>query len=186
MTSLARDALNGVESGLVVPVPIATPVVSPWRERLDPSAVHGVPAHVTVLYPFLPPPDLSHEVIVRLARLFASREAFRFSLESVGWFGDEVVYLAPSPPESFIELTLAVMDDFPGYAPYAGTFDEIVPHLTVGDRGDVAELRQAADSVAAHLPIAARATEVWMMVGAAARGRWTVHSRFPLGGRAAD
>ena len=178
--------MNGNESGLVVPVPNATPVVSPWRERLDLSAVHGVPAHVTVLYPFVPPADIGGEVVGRLARLFASRQTFFFSLESVEWFGDDVVYLAPSPSRAFVELTLAVMDEFPGYEPYAGAFDEIVPHLTVGDRGAVAELRRAADAVSPRLPIDARATEVWLMVGAPAHGQWTVHSRFPLGGRTVD
>jgi len=182
----SHDTVNGIESGLVVPVPNATPVVSPWRERLDPSATHGVPAHVTVLYPFVPPSELSGSVVGRLAQLFASTDAFPFALASVEWFGDEVVYLAPAPAESFVDLTVSVMDEFPGYAPYGGAFDDIVPHLTVGDRGDAAELRRAADAVVPHLPIDARATEVWLMVGTPARGPWTVHSRFPLGGRASD
>jgi len=175
---------GSAESGLVLPVPTATPVVSPWRERLDLSAVHGVPAHVTVLYPFVAPHALDGTVVARLAALFATVEPFAFSLASVEWFGDDVVYLAPTPREPFVALTRAAMAQFPGHEPYAGAFDEIVPHLTVGDRGSRAELQRAADAVAPHLPIAAHATEVWLMVGEPDRGRWTVRSRFPLGGRA--
>ena len=43
------------ESALLVAVPAAEPAVAAHRSRLDTSAAVGVPAHITVLYPFLPP-----------------------------------------------------------------------------------------------------------------------------------
>lgn len=173
---------DAAETALVVPVPAATPAVAPWRERLDPTAVHGVPAHVTVLYPFVPPPQLGPDVSRRLAELFAAARPFDFTLADVGWFGDDLVYLAPDPAAPFVELTYRVMEAFPGYAPYEGAHDEITPHLTVGS-GAVDDLQRAADAVRAALPIQARAGDVWLMVGATApAARWRVRARYPLGG----
>jgi len=172
------------ESGLVVPVPAATAAVAPWRERLDPSAVHGVPAHVTVLYPFVPPDEISDGVVSTLQGLFAGVAPFDFVLDRVAWFGDTVVYIAPAPAAPFVALTKLVQARFPAYPPYEGAFDDVTPHLTVGDRGGVDALRRAEAAVAPALPIAARASDVWLMTGSATAGAWRVRARFPLGGRA--
>jgi 2'-5' RNA ligase len=179
------------ESGLVVPVPSATAAVAPRRERLDPAAVYGVPAHVTVLYPFVPPDELGPDDLHTLAEMFAAAAPFDFVLDRVGWFGESVLYLAPTPAEPFVALTRQVVARYPAHLPYDGAFDDITPHLTVGDRGTLAELRDAAAAVAPALPITARATDVWLMVGTPARvdtavrrdGSWRVRARFPLGGR---
>jgi 2'-5' RNA ligase len=143
-----------------------------------------VPAHVTVLYPFVTPESLDDAHVRRLTRLFDDVAPFDFVLRRIGWFGEKVVYLAPEPAAPFVALTEGVVREFPQHAPYGGAFDEIVPHLTIGDRGPVAELRSAADAVAPALPIRGRATEVWLMVGSSAPGAWRVHTRFALGGRA--
>jgi len=172
------------ESGLVVPVHEATPAVAQWRARLDPAAAHGVPAHVTVLYPFVTPESLDDAHVGRLTALFDDVAAFDFVLRRIGWFADTVVYLAPEPAAPFVALTERVMQEFPGHAPYAGAFDEITPHLTIGDRGSAAELQVAADAVAPALPIRARASEVWLMMGSATARTWRVHTRFALGGAA--
>ena len=180
--ALAPGTTLAAQSGLVIPVAAATAAVAPWRERLDPAAVHGVPAHVTVLFPFVPPARIGPAIAQRLAQLFASSRPFDFTLTRIGWFGDAVVYLAPEPAAPFVALTERVVAAFPEHPPYEGAFAEITPHLTVGDRGAPAELRAAAAAVAPALPIAARATEVWLMVGAPEPGSWRMHTRFPLGG----
>ena len=43
------------QSAFVVPVPEAEPWVKDLRERYDPIAAVGMPAHITVLFPFIPP-----------------------------------------------------------------------------------------------------------------------------------
>ena len=48
------------QSALLILVPAAEPAVGEHRARLDASARDGVPAHLTVLYPFLPPAGRSH------------------------------------------------------------------------------------------------------------------------------
>lgn len=172
------------ESGLVVPVPTATAAVAPWRERLDPLAVHGVPAHVTVLFPFVPPDEISEDVVRSLQGLFAGVAPFDFVLDRVAWFGDTVLYLAPTPAAPFVALTTLVQTRFPAYAPYEGAYDDVTPHVTVGDRGGVDALRRAEVAVASALPIAARASDVWLMTGSATAGAWRVRARFPFDGRA--
>jgi hypothetical protein len=59
-----------LQSALLLPVPAAESVVGPHRARRDASARDGVPAHVTVLYPFLPT-AIGPDVLAALAQLFA-------------------------------------------------------------------------------------------------------------------
>jgi len=66
-----------------------------------------------------------------------------------------------------------------GIDPYGGRFAEVVPHLTVADtaEGPPASL---GSELAAGLPIAAVATEVWLMEEAR-DGTWSTRAAFPLG-----
>jgi hypothetical protein len=137
-----------------------------------------MPAHITVLYPFAPPHLLGPEVTAELADVFASVDAFDFELAKVGWFDDRVVYLAPRPESSFLQLTTIVMTRFPRYKPYGGAFEDIIPHLCVAEGGPLDAMRGAADTVAARLPLTARANEVQLLTYTEAR--WSVLERFPL------
>ena len=130
------------ESAVLIPVPETERIVSGHRRRLDRAAVWGVPAHVTVLYPFAAPSAITDATIAALADAVRSVSAFDCEFPATAWFGQEVVWLAPQPEEPFRALTQVVSAAFPGYLPYDGAFDEIVPHLTVGDRpaGGVTEL----------------------------------------------
>jgi hypothetical protein len=67
------------ESALLVTVPAAEPAVARHRSRLDTSAAVGVPAHIAVLYPFLPPDLIDADTHATLARLFASVPGFRIN-----------------------------------------------------------------------------------------------------------
>lgn len=46
------------ESALIAVVAEAEPLINSFRQRFDPSAAVGVPAHVAVLYPFRDPDTL--------------------------------------------------------------------------------------------------------------------------------
>lgn len=173
----------GVErSALVVRVPEAEAVVGPHRARLDRSAVAGVPAHVTVLYPFLAPEAIDAGVVERLAKLYAGLPAFGAALTAVRWFDESVVYVAPEPDEGFRALTAATCALFDGIEPYGGKHDDVVPHLTVGDAelGGPEELRAAGAAVSASLPIPVRVAEVSLLVGARRPDSWRTVHRFPL------
>ena len=61
----------GPYSGLIVEVPEAEPAVARLRERLDASAPLGIPAHITVLFPFMPPGTIGPAALAGLAATFA-------------------------------------------------------------------------------------------------------------------
>ena len=174
------------ESALLVTVPAAEPAVARHRARFDPSAADGVPAHITVLYPFLPPGEIGADAHAALARLFASVRAFPFTLDRTGWFPDSpVLWLGPPDPVPFSALTDLVAAAFPSCPPYGGRFAVVIPHLTIGEGAPRADLRAAETAVRPHLPIAAEATEVTLMTGPRPRAgrpgaRWTTVATFPL------
>jgi len=80
---------TGVDhSALVILVPEADPLVAAYRERYDPSAAQGMPAHITLLYPFLPPAAIGDDVLTELQALFAAFPAFPYTLSAVRTFPD--------------------------------------------------------------------------------------------------
>ena len=187
MPGLIPDADPGWETALLLPVPAAEPAVSHHRARLDEAPRDGAPAHVTVLYPFLPPAEISEPLLASLGRLFAGFAAFEFTLDRVGWFGEEVVWLGPRDPAPFSALTSAAFTAFPCCPPYGGQHAVVVPHLTIGHVGGPQALRAAAESVRPCLPIEATAMEVILMAGprpgtpGTPPGQWRAVAAFPLG-----
>jgi 2'-5' RNA ligase len=176
-----------LQSALLLIIPAAEPAVGAHRARLDASARDGVPAHFTVLYPFLPPTEIGPGVLAELSTLFAGVTRFSFSLDQVRWFGDSVVWLGPSDESPFRSLTELAAEAYPACSPYGGVYEDVVPHLTIGQGGDPAALQAAAEAVRPLLPIAAAATEVTLMVGPkperppGSPGNWRRVASFPLG-----
>ena len=168
------------ESALLVPVPEAEPLVRRWRERLDRSAAMGVPAHVTILYPFVPPGQVDDGLLVDLRSLFGEVAPFDYALTELRWFGEDVLWLAPAPDTGFRRLIDAIVARYPRYPPYGRPEQEVVPHLTVGDSGGQDALRAAEAALQPRLPVPASAREVWL-VEATETERWRVRERFALG-----
>jgi 2'-5' RNA ligase len=169
------------QSALIIDVPEAEPAVRQHRERLDASAPLGVPAHITVLFPFMPPQTIDDAARASLARVFAGAGRFRFQLDHTGWFGADVLWLGPRDPSPFRALTERVCRAFPAFPPYEGQFDEVVPHLTIGDGHPRSELRAAERSVQACLPIEATAASVTLITKEGPGGRWRTAVSFSLG-----
>jgi hypothetical protein len=169
------------ESALIVPVPEAESLVGAWRERYDDSARTGVPAHLTLLYPFLPPEEVTPEDLRRLSALFATTPARRYELVAARRFTRGVLYLAPDPETFLREMTRRIWATYPHRPPYGGAFQDVIPHLTVAQAADPAVLDEVEAAVAPGLPIAASATEAWLMLQGG-DGRWQAGHRFPLGG----
>ncbi|HWG74220.1 MAG TPA: 2'-5' RNA ligase family protein [Acidimicrobiales bacterium] len=166
-----------MQSAVLVPVPAAEALVERWRLEHDPVAPAGVPAHITLIVPWLPPDELGDDDLDELAAALAEVPAFEFSLSQVGWFGRSVLWLGPEPTAPFLALTAMLAERF-GTPPWDDEFDEVVPHLTVGHASDGVELTKVADELEAGLPIACRADQVWVMVGDGVR--WSVRRRLPL------
>jgi hypothetical protein len=169
------------ESALIVPVPEAESLVGAWRERYDDSARTGVPAHLTLLYPFLPTEDVTPADLQRLSALFATAAPTRYSLVAVRRFSRGVLYLAPQPEAFLREMTGRIWALYPDRPPYGGAFDDVIPHLTVAQAEDPTVLDEVEAGVAPGLPVEAHATEAWLMLQSDG-GRWRAGHRFPLGG----
>ena len=116
-------------------MPAAEPTVAQHRAQLDEAARDGVPAHVTVLYPFVPPAEIDETLLASLGRLFSGFAAFKVRLDKVGWFGENVVWLGPRDLAPFTALTDLVFTAFPSYPPFGGRHAEVIPHLTIGHAG---------------------------------------------------
>jgi len=173
-----------IESALIIAVPEAEPLVGEWRERFDYSAGVGVPAHITILYPFIPPGEITPAVVAELRASFAPYAAFEFTLPELRRF-PEVLYLAPSPAEPFKALTHAVVGRYPDYPPYGGGYSEVIPHLTIADVDDGGQLddieREFMQQHGAQLPVRAKANEVLLIENTS--GRWEVRQSFGLSKR---
>jgi 2'-5' RNA ligase len=170
------------ESTLVVLVPEAETVVKPFRDRYDASAAFGMPAHITVNYPFLPGMPVDARAIDLLGTIFPRLPSFRFSLTHARKFPD-VLYLAPDPDEPFRQLVRAVGRSFPASPPYGGAFAKAIPHLTVAQPDLTAELEtiEAAFAMACEgkLPVHSLARQVWLMDNQ--NGQWEKRLSFNLG-----
>lgn len=146
-----------------------------------------MPAHVTVLVPFAPPGRLDGAAFAELAELFGAVAPFEYLLRRTRWFDDRVLYLEPEPAEPFRQLTLSVAERFPDYPPYEGAFDDVVPHVTVGESGRYLRrrrrMRRAAARLADMSPVRATAAEVWLMAYDQDGVGWRREGRFPLGSK---
>ncbi len=170
------------QSAVIIPVPEAEDLVGSWRAVHDPRARTGVPAHITLVVPWLSPGQIKPEHLEALDYLLSSRRVFGYSLDRVAWFGERVLWLAPSPGTPFRELTSLLASHF-DTPPWEGEFSEVVPHLTVGLAGVSlgSTLAEAAEDLEDKLPLKCRANEVVVMCGTGAR--WKVlHRVFLKGG----
>jgi 2'-5' RNA ligase len=171
-----------LRTALIVAVPDAAPMVDPWLERTcraRPSV--GIPAHITLLFPFVPAAQVDNELMDDLRSLFARFAAFPFTLDRPERF-PEVLYLAPAPARPFTLLTEAIVTRYPECPPYEGAYDAIVPHLTVA-QGDAAALDEAEADIRSALPIESVAHEVLLLEELEPSWvRWRTRARFQLGG----
>ncbi|MHB1534426.1 MAG: 2'-5' RNA ligase family protein [Acidimicrobiales bacterium] len=181
MAELPGTSSGQHQSAVYIPVPAAEAVVGPWRAKYDPVAASGVPAHITLVVPWLAPEKISDAAVLELADELSGTKAFDFNLDGVGWFGRHVLWLAPQPAEPFRALTAVLAERF-STPPYRDAFDEVVPHLTVGHASgepEVEELEEVADLLTPRLPVICRAEQVCVMVGDGQH--WSLRARLALG-----
>ena len=136
-------------SAFAVKVPAAEALVADLRHRHDATVALGVPAHITVLVPFMDPALIGAEVLERAKQALDRTPSFAFTLREVGRF-PETAYLAPEPAAPFIEMTLALVKAFPDFPPYGGEHQGVVPHLTVA-HGSALDADSAATELQARL-----------------------------------
>ena len=168
------------QSGLIVRVQEAEALVDDLRLLHTEAAQLGVPAHITVLFPFMAPECVDGAVVARIGATLGAHRAFEFSLATVGRF-PATTFLAPEPAAPFVALTDALAREFPQHPPFEGEFAQVIPHLTVahGDESIAAMVeRDLAARLAARGPVRSRCEAIELYENAT--GRWRPMRRFEL------
>lgn len=148
------------------------------RARHDPAARQGMPAHVTLLYPFMDPVRIGPDARGRLAEVVRGFDAFDLTFHRVGRF-PEVLWIAPEPAPAVLAMVRALAAAFPDFPPYGGEFETVIPHVTVAqgqglDLGALEpELRRRLDP-----PVRERVEAVSLFT--TVRRRWREVDRFLL------
>jgi len=167
-------------SAFVVQVHSAESLVADLRQRFDATAQQGVPAHITLLVPFMDPRHITPEVLDRAQQALAKAAPFSFSLVKVARF-PTTTYLAPEPSAPFVDMTMALAEAFPDFPPYGGEHQQIVPHLTAA-HGSASEADEAEAELRLRLgasgPIAAECHSVVLLENST--GLWKEMHRFQL------
>jgi 2'-5' RNA ligase len=168
------------ESAFVVLVPEAEACVSELRGRFDASSHIGVPAHVTILVPFMALDQITSTILIHAHAALTQVKSFGFSLSKVGRF-PATAYLAPEPAAPFIALTRALAQEFPDFPPFRGEHESIIPHLTVANgHADEAEVAAAelASIIHSHGPIRGFCSSVSLLENSS--GQWREMHVFSL------
>ena len=148
-----------METAVLLCVPEADELVGPWRDKGDPSASAGVPAHVTLLYPFLDRALVDEGVVAELDWFFRGVDAFAVRFDAVGEFADAgVLYLDPEDG-ALDDLAAALARRWPETPPYAGAVEKPHAHLTVVRTANAAMRAEAAAAMEPGLPLAATAAQ---------------------------
>ncbi len=166
------------QTAIIVPVGAAEPIVGRWRTQFDPAAAAGVPAHVTLIYPFLPDQDLDGDVLRDVRRLVAHHPSFTVTFTNCGQFPD-VLFLVPDPDAPFRRLTADLFHRWPDAPPYAGLITDPVPHLTITHGASPREAAEAQSDVTTRLPFTSAIHEAWLIGFDGTR--WVRRASLPLG-----
>jgi 2'-5' RNA ligase len=169
------------ETALICRVPEAEAYIARFRDRYDPSARRNVPAHVTVLYPFMAPELVNDDVVSRLRDIARAVPGFTYRLTQTRRF-PVALYLWPEPDTSFTALIDGFFEAFPDYPPFEGKFDTVVPHVTVahGDEPLLCSIEiELRIALAAGGGLRAHCSEVVLIENSS--GRWEPMHTFQLG-----
>lgn len=164
------------QSVILIPVPSADPIVGEWRKKYDEVALHGIPSHVSLLFPFKESSKITLEIIQKLNAIFAEVKQFSFVLEKICTF-PSVIYLEPQPREKFITLTENIVRVFPENPPYEGKYPQINPHMTIAQLSDIQNIyvtkEEIARDIVRALPIKALAEDMDEF-----DGEWSIKMKF--------
>jgi hypothetical protein len=118
---------------LIIPPPEVQAFAAPLRLEYAPEVHMQVPAHITLFYPFIPPPEIPTAVTI-LKSLCNDVAPIKLTLDRYGHF-EAIHYLASTHPEPIISLHKMLLSAFPDYVPYQGQYGaELIPHLTLAHK----------------------------------------------------
>jgi 2'-5' RNA ligase len=117
-----------------------------------------VPAHVTLLYPFVAPEQLDRSVRAAIEAVAALHAPFSYHLAGRATWPD-TIYVSVDPVEPFVALQGDLAAAFPEYPIYGqtATFD-FVPHVTIAEGAAAGDPSALASPAWASLPHRAKAS----------------------------
>jgi 2'-5' RNA ligase len=137
-------------TALLVQVPVEEAVEDFRRRHLAATVARGLPAHITVLFPFAAVASMDAALRRRVVEHFAAIPAFAAELTRVGRF-DAHVWLAPEPHDRFTALLTETYARLPEFPPYSDAFAEPVPHLTIAEVGSGESVEHVAEQAEREL-----------------------------------
>lgn len=170
---------------VIIAPPRVQALAAPLMRRYSFESMLRVPAHITVLFPFVPP-DALDDACHKLTRLYADFQPFDVTLDGYGHF-PTATFLKIANPEPIKALFRPVHAEFPNFPPYGGAHGahDIMPHMTVGIFKSEAA-RQAAE-FPPYDPITFTVRRVHLIIGVAHEPiPWITYDVIPLGRRSND
>jgi 2'-5' RNA ligase len=150
------------------------------RRRSVGDAIVGVPAHLTLLYPFVEPARLGPAVRRVLGAIAATTQPIDYRLVGAATWPD-TVYVAVDPAAPFVALQGRLGEAFPDFPIYGtdSTF-VFVPHVTVAEGAAVHDPATLADPGWRALPLSGRAAAI-EVIARPTDAPWRTIWRLPLG-----
>jgi 2'-5' RNA ligase len=155
------------------------PALEALRRAWVKDANRGLPAHLTLLSPFVRAGELDAALRRTLAAILGRHLAFDYHLVGPKASKD-TIYAGVDSERPFLELHRDLAAAFPNYPIYEGKGGELVPHVTVADGPSAIRDRRLVQDRAWHaLPTRRRAHSVELIAPGPDR-RWATVWRFRL------
>ncbi len=173
-----------VTTAIVLFAPLAVQTVAvPLLKQYFPAALRRAPAHITLLYPFVPVEQLA-DACARLHRLCAETAPFDVTLDGYDSFPGNVAFMKIADPAPIKALFRRIRTVFPDYLPYDGQFgDDLHPHVTIAQLPD--GTAQGALPLPDYAPVTFRAGQIHVAYGELTSDMpwWITYDVIPLGKR---
>ena len=155
-------------------------IAVPILRKYAPDTLSRVPAHLTILYPFVGYERLNG-ACTKLRAICADIAPFEITMSGYDSF-PLTAYMNPRDPAPILAVFKKIFAEFPECPPYGGSFgDELHPHMTVGEFRSEAEQRAAV--LPTYAPLTFRADKLHVMYGIDREPLpWLTHAVIPLGG----
>lgn len=154
------------QSSLALLFPEIERYTDTYRLKHDPSAQHGFPPHVSVIWPFIPPELITEETLQGLESFVGRFPKLDLVFHSTG-HSPTGLYLRPEPREPLVQMILAAMKRYPDYPPYRVANYQPNPHVTIAHEKDPQKLKAITEAfereIEGFYPIRARVDKVWLL-----------------------
>lgn len=155
-------------------------IAVPIMQRYAPDALTLLPAHITLLFPFVKYDKLD-AACAALRALCAQITPFEVSLNGYGTF-PETTYMQIADAAALKALFAQITAAFPTFLPYGGAHGgDLVPHLTVAKFAD--QRQQNAAALPSYKPITFRVERLHLTYGVhGVQLPWITYEVLRLGG----